>query len=88
MDGQEKILSLYAFVVIDDDGTEGVPAVEIEGVGALPMIGADLSMVKMFKPHARAWAKMNGKAVTLVHFSTRTAQETYEPSGAISHWVK
>lgn len=84
MKGQYRIDSLFAFVVIDEDGTEGVPAVPGPGGMQLPMVGADLAMVEMFKPLARRWAQENGRAVTLVHFSRRTVQEVYEPDGSIS----
>lgn len=83
MDGQVRIDSLFAFVVVDDDGTEGVPAIESDGV-AYPLMGADLAMVEILKPHARALAKMQGKPVSLVHFSRRTIQETYRPDGSVA----
>jgi hypothetical protein len=84
MDGQMRIDSLFAFIVVDDDFTEGVPAVDVPGFGAMPMMGADLAMVDVFRPHARAWAFQNGKPVTLVHFSRRTVQETYQPDGTVA----
>lgn len=83
MDGQARIDSVFAFVVVDDDGTEGVPAIESDGV-AYPLMGADLAMVEILKPHARALAKQTGKPVALVHFSRRTLQEIYQPDGTVA----
>lgn len=74
MNGQLRIDSVFAFVVVDDDGTEGVPAF-LAGDVVMPMMGADLSMVAKLKPVAQRWAIENGKAITLTHFSTRTVQE-------------
>jgi hypothetical protein len=85
MDGQMRIDSVFAFVVVDDDGTEGIPAFLAEGNVVMPMMGADLAMVDRLRPVARQWAIENGKAACLVHFSRRTVQETYEPDGSITH---
>ena len=78
MNGQLHIETLFAFVVVDDDGTEGVPALQVGGT-ALPMMGADLAMVELLRPHAVQVAKQLNKPVTLVHFSQRTDQEVIEP---------
>ena len=83
MDGQMRIDSVFAFIVVDDDFTEGVPAITADGV-AYPLMGADLAAVDVLKPHARALAKQTGKPVSLVHFSKRTVQETYNPNGSIT----
>ena len=84
MDGQMRIDSLFAFIVVDDDLTEGVPALDVEGIGLMPMMGADLAMVDVLRPHARAWAAHHGKPVALVHFSRRTVQETYQPDKSVT----
>ena len=74
MEGQERILSIFAFIVVDDDGTEGVPA-----INGLPMMGADLARVAALRPFAQAAADEMGKPVTLAHFSVRTDQEVLTP---------
>lgn len=85
MDGQFRIDSMFAFVVVDDDGTEGIPTIDPgEGMPPYPMIGGDLAMVEILRPMAQAWARQNGKLVTLVHFSKRTVQEVYGPDGSVS----
>jgi len=83
VNGQEKVLSMFAFLVVDDDGTEGVPSIETP-IGHMPMMGADLARMAVFKPIAQRWARENGKPVRLVHFSVRTEQEVYEPDGSIT----
>jgi len=78
VDGQERILSIFAFIVVDHDGTEGVPAVATPN-GAMPLMGADLAMVDYLRPAAQAVADQMGKPVTLAHFSVRTDQEVIQP---------
>lgn len=78
MNGQLNIDSLFAFIIVDDDGTEGVPAVQV-GELTIPLMGADLAMVKLLRPHAVAIAHQINKPVSLVHFSQRTLQEVIEP---------
>lgn len=83
MDGQERIDSVFAFIVIDDDGTEGIPTLYTDDI-AYPMIGADLARVAGLTVYAKQMAELNGKAVKLVHFSQRTVQEIYEPDGSVT----
>lgn len=75
MDGQERILSIFAFIVTDDDGTEGVPALS----SGMPLVGADLARVASLRPFAQMAADAYGKPVTLAHFSVRTDQEVIQP---------
>lgn len=79
-----RIDSVFVFIVVDADMTEGVPTLDVPGLGPMPMMGADLAMVERMRPYARAWAKENGMPVALVHFSRRTLQETYQPDGSIT----
>lgn len=78
MDGQARIDSMWAFTVVDDDGTEGVVAVQAAG-SMMPLVGADLARVRSLRPLAQRLASDLGKPVSLVHFSTRTVQETLQP---------
>jgi hypothetical protein len=87
MDGQLRIDSLWAFTIVDDDGTEGVPAID-SPYGPMPMVGADLAMVAKLRPTAQYIATQLGKPVSLVHFSVRTVQETYQPDGTITKDAK
>jgi hypothetical protein len=80
MEGQYRIDSLFAFIVVDDDGTEGVPALA-SPMGPIAMMGADLARVKSLEPHAQAYANASGKTVSLVHFSVRTLEKEIKPQG-------
>lgn len=76
MDGQVRIESVYAFIVLDDDGTEGIPAFSSPS-GPMPAIGADLERVEILEPSIRAFAEESGKPVYLVHFQNRVEVQTY-----------
>lgn len=79
-DGQDRILSLWAFTCLDTDGTEGViGAPMLGGLGLMPLIGADLARIHSLRPYAQAVATATGRPVTLSHFSVRTDQETLVP---------
>lgn len=78
MDGQYQIDSVYAFTTVDADGTEGIVGAYM-GAGWMPLVGADLAMVAKLKPIAQRIATATGREIKLVHFSTRTEQETLKP---------
>lgn len=78
MNGQQRVESMYAFLVVDDDGTEGVPAFFTDG-GWMPLVGADMERVESLRNVARGLATDLGKRITLVEFTTRTEKEVYEP---------
>lgn len=79
MDGQFRIASFWAFIVVDDDDTEGVIGMTVPGLGFTPLVGADLARIASLKPYAQQVATDLGKPVTLAHFSVRTDQETLQP---------
>lgn len=79
MDGQLQILSMWAFIVTDDDGTQGVVGTWLPGLGMQPLVGADLARVGSLRPYAQTVASRLGKPVTLAHFSARTDQEVIQP---------
>ncbi len=78
MDGQDRINELFAFVVIDADGTEGVPAFESNGV-LHPMVGADLARAEALLPMARRAARELGRPVTLLRFTVREQLRVIPP---------
>lgn len=78
MDGQLRIEEMFAFVVMDTDNTEGVPAFQ-SGQHLLPMVGADLAMVEKLRPMAQQFANANGLPITLVVFRTREEVEVIRP---------
>lgn len=78
--GQVRILSLWAFIMVDPaDGSEGVPAFPGPGGVLIPLMGADLARVASMRPIAEQAARRMGVPVTLAHFSVRTDQEVIEP---------
>ena len=81
MDGQLRIETLYAFVCVDEDGTEGVPAFS-DGKSILPMMGADLAKVEYLRPLAQRVAN-DGLKVTLVHFTNRVEIEILTSNVAV-----
>ncbi len=74
MKGQLRIDSMFAFICLDDDGTEGIPAFMTPGGIAMPMVGADLQRVDSLRPIARQMVEA-GKKITLVKFSHRETLE-------------
>ena len=84
MKGQQRIEEMFAFVVLDDDGTEGVPAVTVnmgpyEGDMSFPLLGADMARIESLRPHAVRLSKQMGKKVTLCKFTNREEMEVFEP---------
>ena len=69
---------LYAFLLIDEDGDESVPAVGTE-VGMLPLVGADWARIDAMRPIAQRIADENGKEITLARFHLRENLEVIKP---------
>lgn len=78
MQGQVKIDQMFAYVVMDDDDTEGIPAIE-SPMGPMPLVGADMARVESLNPIAQHMATSLGKEVTLVRFSVRETIEVFKP---------
>lgn len=70
---------MYVFVVVDDDGTEGIPAIEGPRGEPLPLVAADMKRVESLRPVVARMARMLGKPITLCRFEIRTEIETFEP---------
>ena len=80
MRGQKRIERMFAFVVVDEDGSEGVPAMAGPRGEPIPLLGADLARVDALRPVAAVLATMMNKPVkTLCVFSERTEVDTIEP---------
>lgn len=67
MDGQQRITEIFAFIVMDEDGTEGIPAFKANGT-MHPMVGADMARIDSLMTVAR---QMPGMKVSLVRFIHR-----------------
>lgn len=74
-----RVDSMYAYLVVDEEGNEGVPAIPGPNGMTLPMMGADLANMTQFEPYAQAVADQTGREVTLAHFSVRTNGRKFTP---------
>jgi hypothetical protein len=71
---QGRIDALYAWVVQEPDGDEGVCSATMQYLGRemmMPLVGADIDRVKSLRQHARTARIMTGYPVRLVRFSMR-----------------
>jgi len=74
-----RIEEMFAYVVEDDDGFEGVPAFSDETGVMIPLMGADMQMAEKLRPMAQACADTLGKSVRLIRFSQRHELEALLP---------
>ena len=79
MDGQLRIERMYAWVCLDEDGTEGVPAVTAENGLTLPLVGADMDRMDSLRELAQGLANSTGTTMTLCLFEQRSELETIGP---------
>lgn len=63
----DKIERMYAFVVTDDDGSEGIISMQF-GATHMPLVGADMDRMTSLWPHAQRIGKMARKEVRLMLF--------------------
>lgn len=76
MQGQLRIDSVFVFIVLDEDGTEGVPAFLAPNGMLLPMVAADQARLDQLLPIARDMAALRQVPIHLCRFSTRELLET------------
>lgn len=70
MKGQLKINQLFAFIIVDDDGTEGVPAIQA-GAVMMPLMGADMARVDSLKTLIEGDPAFRGRRLTICRFGHR-----------------
>lgn len=80
MKGQLRINQLFAFIVVDDDGTEGVPAFG-DGRTLTPMMGADMARVEDLKALAQRDPAFKGRKITICRFGHREHIGTIDRTG-------
>lgn len=78
MDGQLHIDQMFAFVCVDKDGTEGIPAFVKNDI-AYPLVGADMARIESIRPMAERLANQLGAPLTLCKFSVREELEVINP---------
>lgn len=81
MNGQTRIEQMYAFIIVDTDGTEGIPAFTTASGMAMPLVGADMNRVNSLFPLAQALADSHGKPIELVKFTNREHLNLIQPKG-------
>ena len=70
MNEPKVIDQMFAFVVIDEDGDESVPAILNKNTW-LPLVGADLSRIESLMEPAQVAATQLGKPIKIYRFSVR-----------------
>lgn len=65
-----KIEYVFCFVATDENGDEGVPAIELNGT-MMPLMGSDLARLNSLKPIAREMQKRSGKHFRLYRFDNK-----------------
>jgi len=79
MRGQLRIDRLFAFIALDEDGTEGlIGHYQPDGTWT-PLVGADMARVDSLRPIVVDIATQTDRRITLAVFSNRDNVETFEP---------
>lgn len=73
MNGVDRIDEVHAWIVRDVDGTEGVPLVQVRGIGAVPLVTTA--------------ATPSGAVVGHFHEMAKQAAEQLEPGQTMTHVV-
>ncbi len=79
MKGQVRINEMFAFILLDEDNTEGIPAFNAGGL-AMPLVGADMARIDSLRHIAESLARDTNKKITLAKFSHREDLEVIEPN--------
>ena len=75
----KKIEELFAWVVTEPDGGEGIPAVTLPGIGTTPMIGGDRARIESLRGYALDVAAHLKLPAYLKRFSSVETLETHLP---------
>jgi hypothetical protein len=76
----QKITEIWAWVVEEPDGGEGIPAAFIPELRHLtPLLGSDEARVRSLQVLARSAAAVAGYPLKLVRFTHLEVLERYEP---------
>jgi len=78
MNGQERIAKVLVGIVVDDDGTEGVPAFRA-GQSLIPLVVTDPKRLDHLVVMAQETADQTGKPVQLLEFTGRGSLQVVEP---------
>jgi hypothetical protein len=70
MKGQINIEKITAYIMRDQDGTEGIIG-SLTPTGWMPLIGADIDRITQLEPIAQRMADATGLSITVAQFSVR-----------------
>lgn len=74
-----RIDALFAWIIVDDDGDEALPAALGPGGTWFPLVGADEARIRSLQPYAADAGRQVGRPVRLVRFDSREELEVLEP---------
>lgn len=67
---KKRIEEMFCFAVIDNDGIEGIPAMQTP-IGPMPLVGADLDRMRSLLGAVMSLEAHHGKKVRLYKFSRK-----------------
>lgn len=79
MRGQIDIEKITAYILRDQDGTEGIVGT-VTPMGLMPMIGADIARVTQLETIAQMVADTTGLTITVAEFTVRENVRQIEPN--------
>lgn len=74
-----KITEMFAFVVTDEDGSEGIPSFTIPFEGTMPLLGSDMARIDSLLPLAQQMSDLYKKEIRLVKFTNMELVKTLKP---------
>lgn len=72
----KKIEELWMWMAVETDGSEGIVATIIPGLGVTPFVGADKERIHSFRDEAVRAARARGITIKLVRFYGLEVVET------------
>lgn len=79
MRGQIDIEKITAYILRDQDGTEGIVGT-VTPMGLMPMIGADIARITQLETIAQMVADTTGLTITVAEFTVRENVRQIEPN--------
>lgn len=80
MSEPKKIDAMYCYVVDEEDGGEGIPAVQTPDGAWMPLVAGDLARLESLKPVAQAFANKLQKPMRLLKFTGKEVLSEIKPS--------
>jgi len=74
--GPKKITEIWAWIVTEPDGGEGVPAAKTTNGGWMPLLGADEARVRSYEQDARMIAAQLKTPIKLCKFTNMEIVQT------------